>query len=765
MTEESVRLPKRALIRFILDKVDHRVIREKFSLRPKSSLESALEKFTKSRLASFLFGVSPASRLAVRELEQEYPLRAAPTLYVVLMMHRPPVAELLSKLDELAKAGHAGSREFGDRETVRAVYLDAPAEAIPGKGVLQIRFAYLLRVDFTHSDPMSPDFGEPDFLYSLEKALFWLPDAALDYAVVCCCDHAAVDPIRMFTEEKIGLEFITPDFSPEMLQQIAKGGKPRSATFTAHMFSAVGPFDVKTLTISDRELGSRRTYKTAAEDEDRPQTSGFYSDHPLIPEAGLGIASRSGRVWTPCYLDLSELLELGLQVIERAHEELSHLKLTSQLAVIRHARHMDVRVGRNRIGGKARDLFERLLDQILAAADQKKPIPLESAFLRELLVQKAVLQFVARLEFECDACEVTDALACPMCRAEVEPRLSPGRASGWLGVCSSGCERNKTRIRMFECECGHVQAISTIDTGRLILTPLPALEDAIQKASAAIFSRAFQGIFQISKGELAAFGDRGVRNLYVLGMEDLRRWTVIPNFRDNLQSQPWDLKRKAHLQAILSMTKEKCTREVCNANGKVLFPDGSRPTREKCKLCLSQTLPVSLLSQGKLCLPRVFGIPIGEPLDGVHHGHEVADVRYEDGRAVGAPKIHIGIHLKSRARERPQGLGRSHHSVKELYTQLFDLGYRIVTRQERGVDVLGVSIPNRLKDDVRDAFRSLAARLGLQLLILEEKDWLAIVDAAENALSQPPAGSAAASDRSRRKLEHKSLESSEARPG
>lgn len=739
MADEALRLPKRRLVELILERVDPGLTRKQLSFQKGTSLQAALDRLTKSRLASFLFSVSPGARQAVRELEKEYPLRAAPNLYLVRVTRRPAKDELLlRKMEQLASAGHTEKLEFGDREKVREVYVAAPIRPVQGKVfVLELCFYYLRRVDFTHSDPKSRDFGKPDLLYSLEKTLLWLPDPALEHAIMCCCDFSAVHPIQAYAKSKVGLEFITPDFSLEMMKRIARGCLPRTASFTARMFSTAGPFDVKTLTLADPELASRETYKEAIADPERPQTSGFYAGYELLERSGLGIARRHGRVWTPLYLGRSELIELGLDLIARTREELKKLQTPrGQLELIRYHRHLEVRVGNAPIVASVRELFDHLLSKILQGEATRRPVALTPEFLRDFVRHKGALQFLAHIEFECQGCGVTSLATCPLCRHSLEPYLA-GRQADVLADCSSHCERNRTPLRELECECGAVQDHVVVSENQFVLTPLPPLEKAITDASTMIFTNGFQGAFQIAQGELTAFRSKGDKNFYGLGLRDLQRWAVVPSFQNNLEKQPWDATRKGLLLRILARTKEKCTREVRDLRGHV-WPEGSRSSRDKCDCCLSQVLPVNLLREGKLCLGRVFGIPIGEKLDGVHHQWEVADVRYQDSCLVGQPEIRLAIHLKSRATDRPEGLGRSSRAIKELYTQLFHLAYRVKSGKQINVDVVGVSIPNRLKEDVRETLKNLAARLGLQILILEENDWLAIVDAADRTLQPAP---------------------------
>jgi hypothetical protein len=130
-----------------------------------------------------------------------------------------------------------------------------------------------------------------------------------------------------------------------------------------------------------------------------------------------------------------------------------------------------------------------------------------------------------------------------------------------------------------------------------------------------------------------------------------------------------------------------------------------------------------------LCLSRLFGYAVDEEFDGVHHGHEVADIRYPDVWINTGEGIQLGIHLKSREKPRVRGLGRSVSSIKGLYTQYCHSAY-LATMGGEDLNVLGVSIPNTINEEVREDFQFISGQFGYPLLVLDEEDWFRIVDAA-----------------------------------
>jgi hypothetical protein len=145
---------------------------------------------------------------------------------------------------------------------------------------------------------------------------------------------------------------------------------------------------------------------------------------------------------------------------------------------------------------------------------------------------------------------------------------------------------------------------------------------------------------------------------------------------------------------------------------------------------MNEEISKSRIQSGiEFCLPRLFGFAIDMEFNGVHHGHEIADIRYDDVLYDTEEHLALGIHLKSRQRSRPRGLGRSVGCVKGLYTQYCYSAYLSAMRGEK-IDVIGISVPNIINDRVIENFEYLAAQLGFPLIILSENDWVKILDAA-----------------------------------
>jgi hypothetical protein len=135
-----------------------------------------------------------------------------------------------------------------------------------------------------------------------------------------------------------------------------------------------------------------------------------------------------------------------------------------------------------------------------------------------------------------------------------------------------------------------------------------------------------------------------------------------------------------------------------------------------------------ILKGDEICLPRIFGYAIDKDFDGIHHGHEIADIRYPDILDETGEQLNLGIHLKSREHSRKRGLGRSVPSVKGLYTQYCYSAYLAASKGEN-LNVIGISVPNVINDGVIENFQYLANQLGYPLVILTEVEWVKILDA------------------------------------
>jgi hypothetical protein len=173
-----------------------------------------------------------------------------------------------------------------------------------------------------------------------------------------------------------------------------------------------------------------------------------------------------------------------------------------------------------------------------------------------------------------------------------------------------------------------------------------------------------------------------------------------------------------------SLKKEYCTtlgriKEKCKRNN-------SHPTKEICAKCQQSMVTEKRIKEGEwMCLSRLFGIAIDEFFDGIHHGHEGMDLQYVDCDSDGNERK-VGIHLKSRNYHKYRGIGRGDKKIKGLYAQYCYSIYQVV-EGSLDEDIVGISIPNTIKQDVIESFRYMSQRFNIPIIILQEEDWIRIL--------------------------------------
>jgi hypothetical protein len=156
------------------------------------------------------------------------------------------------------------------------------------------------------------------------------------------------------------------------------------------------------------------------------------------------------------------------------------------------------------------------------------------------------------------------------------------------------------------------------------------------------------------------------------------------------------------------------------------------PTLSDCNACLTQKISIEHFESGNVCLLRTFGIPISTKFDGIHHGHEIADIVYTD--SIDGVNCKIGIHVKSAGTDKTKnGLGRSKNKIKELYAQIFYSLYQISQGIEN-FDILGIAIPNRVSEDVISSMKEILFRYGISFISIDKETWEKIIVSAEECL-------------------------------
>lgn len=723
----SVGLPKKQLVATILDHLPHDLIRQELHIGPKVNLRVRLMSFTKLYLAQFFFKHRGGAGAIIADIERAYPLKRAPTLFLVRLTAKPDVEQLVSDLTRLERAERRGKLSFGEDRAVRAVYVRSRSRVILERPVVhEFELAYEKRISYVPADGRNR--GRVMVVYALESALLWLPLTSAPYAVLACTDFQAVNPIQEYCERKLHLGFFCPYLSHASMRRIAAKAKSRTATFKALATGPGAAFDVTSMTLSDPRLETSALFHTVGSDPGRDQTSGFFIDHPDLDQAGLGISRRYARIWTPAILDRDSLVRLSTGVITKVAAEMRKMETSDLPAFVATFANLPVHVGRRRVTGRAREAFEGLV--VAAWEAQRKTgrqeLPV-AEHLPRLLRHAEALRLRFRVEMDCPTCG--EVLAhCPECWSPQTPILRGERPGEVRLLCNSRCQGNGRPARELVCFCGQPTEV---------LEPYQHLfaypDEALERAVATFSEKAgvdFGRLFVIADGHLRLLQEHPDRGLRPLRLKDLHSWEKVPGISKPLTRGELSDGSRKRLRRYLRRTKEKCYR------------DGGPPTKVKCSECLATEQTRTRLGAGELCLGRLFGMPIGRKFDGIHHGHEKADIVYADRRRAAPGEETIAIHLKSYTRPGRSGVvGRSAHPIKGLYTQLFYLAYQVQAGKvfpDEPVGALGVSIPNEIADDVKDSMRHLCARLGVRLLIVEEEDWIAITKAAWDAMPAPP---------------------------
>jgi len=654
---------------------------------------------------------TPKGEQALAEVERKYPLSSPPTLYLVKVQRRPDTETLVRRTTTLADAGRRGGIEFSGDRAVRIVYIASPAYALAfNRDIIEIPLLYERRLEYTVCEPDSDDYGERRALYSLERAFVWVIDG-YSHAIICCSDFVAVRPIINFAKQRLEFKWALPDLTEEMLNRLAADSDPRSATFSAPSFEFGGRLDVRTITISDPNLGERYVFREVREDPNRQQSAGFYSNHPDLAFGGLGIARRYGRIWTPAHLSRRSLVGLAIGLIRKTEEELSHEYGRSLKGYIHYFKNIPIEIDGRQLKGKEREVFDQLIIAILQAArEEATETTIAQKLLHALVTYQKPLGLTIVSEFECPECRDVILGQCPDCHL---PYIAKMDGPTLMFECPNrNCRQRPDADQGFKCDCGQ-QVPLVQPENHLRIFPTPEFMNGLSEFLDAMDDATWEGLFYISGCILRLLPSPPPPTREVVSLDDLHLWRV--RARYHVRHEP-DGSRREALIRILRSAKEKCRKN-----------DG-HPTHEICEQCLAGRVSLEQVKAGDVCLPRMLGLAIAKGFDGVHHGYEVADVKYEDVLDESGDQVRLGIHLKSRTKPRPRGLGRGARPIRGLYTQLFYSAYLVLTRRAE-FDVIGISIPNTIDNEVVTSMRLLVNKLGFPFLVVDESDWLKIVDA------------------------------------
>jgi hypothetical protein len=206
-----------------------------------------------------------------------------------------------------------------------------------------------------------------------------------------------------------------------MLDRLAEGANPRTASFSRVDDDPIGNFDAQSLTISDPSLGELRSYRSLSDDPSRQQTFGFYSSHPDLVQGGMGISRQYGRIWTPTHLRKDSLLALSTNLIQKTEQELNREADINPNGFIAYYRNVTVTLGRKKLRTQQRYFFEKFIMAIIGARRSRTlEFELDPVFIRDLIEQYQYLDIAPALNIHCDNCG--DNLArCSICNSPLTP--------------------------------------------------------------------------------------------------------------------------------------------------------------------------------------------------------------------------------------------------------------------------------------------------------------------------------------------------------
>jgi hypothetical protein len=702
-------IPKRRLVDLILgDLGAASTAKTHFRISAGDGIEDRLSDFSKSQLLDFISSRGLRGQKALKKLSISFPIRRSPTLYLTIIENKPSTNDIQHLIDNKQNTrGLQTGLRFKDGNIVRSIFLPDSGMSkieVNGQFLWEIQLHYEHRFDYVESDPEADNYGELTYLYSLETAIVWIPGEKYFHAIVACSDYPALRRIREFLALKLGIQVYPPTLSREMLQRITKGASPRSVTYTLNPAEYASK-EPQNITISDPLLESKDQFRQLSQNQDREQVSGFYTAHPGLPFGGMGVARRDGKIWTPRRLDHNEILKLTLSIIEQTESELAKTKdfqsLTNYFYLNR------ARIGIKELQGKAKQTWIRFIPYAMSAQKERnKEVVIEPSLLANLIACQKDLFLLTAAEYDCPSCTVRLLAKCTACQTT----LSLMYEDHIFAKCPSCKQEYHDQVTCLDC--GEFIPINDFANYARIMPDVENMKSIY--AVGKVINNPYKGSWLIQGLLLKHISPKRRRIYEILNLQDFLLW----NKQARLGTRDDFPFGESKTIEILNHMKEKCYR------------DGDGPSQIKCDNCLNHPLnPDWILLDRGTCLLRLFGVPIGQLFDGIHHGREFADIIYADKHLDTGKRLKLGIHVKSRSRPSPRGMGRTSFSVKGLYTQVIYSAYE-ASVGGKDLDVIGVAMPNQFSRDVLESLAYAVNSLGYSFLAIEEAEWKKIINIA-----------------------------------
>lgn len=692
-------VPRTHLVREILALFPENDLRLHFNIVYSQNLEARLATFEKSRLEAFLRSTDEG-RTRLNQLEERYPQHMPGTFFLVKVVRREYTTEIFRNVENLAQAGRESGLDNANR-SVRTIYIDREGIVIPEFNLIEIPLVYEQKLEYSIGNPPDSDkYGEIEQTYSLERAFVWLIDNS-SHGLICCSGLAGLKAIVDYVYSHLGVQLSIPNMTLDIFSRLVQEGEPSSATFRGF------PANVPTISVHAAGVAETEIYRELTEDGEREQIAGFFRGNDNAIFASFGISRKYARIWTPWKYSKPFIMSAATQIISRTEEELSKELNDNVKSYVQYFSEVLVEIDGKAVKGAPRKIFQTLIEWIVRAIrTPNNELHIDNNALIELVKHKKQLNLEIALHFDCENCG-GGLSRCPECLQPYEVR----NGNDILYVSCPKCKRDAIDNQQVVCECGTEVEFAVLEN-HIIVFPGLSLQHVINKfIDEQLDEVNWHGTFIIDGLLFRSLPTHPQKDIPgILRLVDLNAWRRHAHIHQ--------LHPKESLQPIVNFTKEKCRRNE------------EPPDQRKCDVCLSgQITAKQIETRGEVCSPRVLGIAIDQLFDGIHHGHEVADIRYQDELVNGNIQLNIGIHLKSHQQPRAEGLGRTVYAIKSLYTQVFYSAYQALMDQEINFDVIGISIPNTVHPEVIDSMQSLLNQLGFSLLVVDNDDWLKIFGA------------------------------------
>lgn len=695
-------IPKSNLAKLLIDNIDSSIIMQSFAIKEGTDLYTRLCTFSIAQLDEFIYRQNTHIIKLFESYSEEFPLRTSPTLYILNISKNTSVKVMEEVSLSYSRRGRSDALVFPDTKPVRAIYTRQPLQFWEKYDIYELVLGYEKKIEIIECDPESEHFAESQKVYSLENALVWYPKNNSSFAIIACCDFSAVTSIILYLNQNYGLQASLPDLTETMLDNLAEGSKVRNATFSLELSSMDENIDVKTITIFDSKLSESKIYASMREQSGRIQRAGFYADHPNLLRAGVGISCKYGRIWTPAHLDRNELVSLAVGSINKLDTQLKHVADHSMMDFFIYYSNKEVTIDGQKLSGGVRKVFDRLVYYLsVSQKNGNSEIMIDQEFQKQLATNYKKLKLEPYIIGNCHNCGEIN-IDCPKCGRTLNFIIDDNKPV-------LTCDNCGTIDSELFCTCGEKCPIIDVYSSIEYLPTLELLKSITDYASGLHPEITFPAIFKVKGNKLLTLDHDKNSSAKQIDITDLKNWKI-----------------RAHLNTITKISSSakdyiKQAHEKCNINN-------YHPTKDDCLKCAKRDIKKSDLISNKICLLRTFGIPIALQLDGIHHGHEIADILFTD--EFDDKQHKIGIHVKRHVNKTPaKGLGRSNDKIRGLYSQVYYTLFELKKRKTN-IDTIGIAIPNRISSDVIDSIRTLILYMGYSFIVLQINEWEKIAQAA-----------------------------------